>query len=66
LIYHPKLTQAEREKMEEEARDGGTVMKVLTIVPEPDTPEEETDEHKEKNCRPGETNPGKRESPSFH
>ena len=52
--------------MDEEARDGGTVMKVLTVVPEPDTPEEETDEHKEKNCRPGETNPGKRESPSFH
>ena len=49
LIYHPRLTQAEREKMDEQARGGGTVIKVFADVPEPDTPEEETGEHKEKN-----------------
>jgi hypothetical protein len=49
LIYHPGLTQAEREKMDEEARGGGTVIKVFADVSKPDTAEEETGEHKEKN-----------------
>ena len=49
LIYYFGLSQAGHEKMDEEARGGGTVIKVFADVPEPDPPEEETGEHKEKN-----------------
>jgi len=38
LIYDPGLTQAEREMLGGEARNGANVIRVFTNVPEPDPP----------------------------